>query len=197
MLLLQKDRSHSKELPRESSKRKEADRHHSKPHHRANNVEAELEANNNSDSDVGLVLTDQHVLLARGKKSLSNWIIDSGATCHICNDENQFKSIITLEKPMDIALGDGYMLKAEKQGTVEITVYSQNDIEGKCILHDVFYAPELSYCLLSVPKATERGAPITFNNIKCCIFNKKQQQLLKASRREDYTTSDVPVPLRK
>ena len=107
-------------------------------------------------------------------KSLSHWIVDSGATCHVCNDENQFESITTLEKPVDIALGDGYTLKAAKQGTVEITVYVQKDVEGKRILHDVIYAPELSYCLLSVPKATERGATVTFDNNKCCIVNKKQ-----------------------
>ena len=147
-------------------------RHHSKGlRHRANNVEAEIEGDN---SDIGLVLTNQRVLSV---KSLSNWIVDSGATCHVCNDESQFKSITTLEKPIDIALGDGYTLKAAKQGTVEIKVYVQKDVEGKCILHDVLYAPELSYCLLSVPKATERGATVTFDNNKCCIINKKQQQI--------------------
>ena len=47
-----------------------------------------------------------------------NWIVDSGATCHICNDCNSFVELHNLKKTLDVTLGDGHTLKAIKHGTV-------------------------------------------------------------------------------
>lgn len=114
--------------------------------HRVIKVEVKQHESSSSDSDVGLVVS--HVLSIGGSKSLSNWIVDSGATCHICNDISQFVSLSTLDKPMDITVGDGISLKAIKQGVVEVKVKLQGK-ERKCVLYDVLHVPELSYNLLS------------------------------------------------
>ena len=90
------------------------------PKHRVNKVEVERKESSDSDSDIGLVVS--HALSIEESKSLSNWIVDSGATCHICNNDSQFLNLNSLEKPMDITLGDGHSLKATKQGVVEIAV---------------------------------------------------------------------------
>ena len=44
-----------------------------------------------------------------------SWIIDSGATCHICNDR-QSVNFRPLRKPQDVTLGDGHALSAIETG---------------------------------------------------------------------------------
>ncbi len=46
----------------------------------------------------------------------NTWIIDSGATCHMCNDVSKFVKLHNLEKPEDVTLGDGHVvIKTLKQ----------------------------------------------------------------------------------
>ena len=149
--------------------------------HRVHKVEVKQTVSSDSDSDVGLVVG--HALSVGGSRSLSNWIVDSGATYHICNDDSQFVNLNTLEKPMDITLGDGYSLKAIKQGVVEMRIQLPDGKMSKCVLHDVLHVPELSYSLFSVSKATERKATITFNDLKCFIFNKKHKLVAEGTKR--------------
>ena len=79
----------------------------------------------NSDSDdMGLVV--KRALSVKGVLSQSQrkWIIDSGATSHICNNKDMFVQLFPLKHPVEIKLGDGHSLKATAQGTVSVrTVY--------------------------------------------------------------------------
>ena len=61
----------------------------------------------------------QHVLSAEVEMSpRGNWIVDSGATCHIWNDHNSFVELHNLKKTLDVTHGDYYTLKAIRHGTV-------------------------------------------------------------------------------
>ena len=61
----------------------------------------------------------QHVLSAGVEMSpRGNWIVDSGATCHIWNDCNSFIELHNLKKTLDVTLGDYHTLKAIRHGTV-------------------------------------------------------------------------------
>ena len=55
---------------------------------------------------------------ALSPSATNNWIIDSGATCHMCNDKTLFTSFESLEKPQEVSLGDGHVSKAAPQGVV-------------------------------------------------------------------------------
>ena len=46
------------------------------------------------------------------------WIIDSGATCHMCNDEYLFMDYESLKAPLNVKLGDGYEVDAIRSGSV-------------------------------------------------------------------------------
>ena len=70
-------------------------------------------------------------------KNISNWIVDSGATCHMCNDKSLFADIKDIEGTQDITLGDGYAVNATAKGTVELKMYLANGKSQKCRLHDV------------------------------------------------------------
>ena len=60
---------------------------------------------NSSDSEgCGLVAAQA---LSAGHTTQEQWILDSGATCHMCNKESMFTALQTLPTPMSVMLGDG------------------------------------------------------------------------------------------
>ena len=128
--------------------------------------------------DVGLVTA----LSALGSNQ-DEWIIDSGATCHICSNRNLFTDIHSLERPQDITLGDGHTLPAAEVGNVAVTlVYDDGGTRG-CQLHDVLYVPKLSYNLLSVTKATEAGKKVKFYSNSCQILDRDNKVVAVGTRR--------------
>ena len=150
--------------------------------HRVNTTEARSRDDNSDSDEVGLVI--RHALSAGvDYKSFGdrNWIIDSGATCHICHDHNSFVELNTLEKPLDVTLGDGHTLKAVGHGTV-ILILKSGCLTRKCKLNDVLYVPELTYNLLSVSKAVEKGITVTFNERGCVIKDTNQSLITVATK---------------
>ena len=102
-------------------------------------------------------------------------------TCHICRDCNSFVELNTLEKPLDVTLGDGRTLKAVGRGTV-ILILKSGCLTRKCKLNDVLYVPELTYNLLSVSMAVEKGMTVTFNDRRCIIKDTNQRLITVATK---------------
>ena len=61
---------------------------------------------------------DLVVTHALSVSATSNWIVDSGAMCHMCNDKKLSTSLKGLDKPQKVSLGDGHVSKATAQGVV-------------------------------------------------------------------------------
>ena len=91
----------------------------------------------------------------------SSWII--GASSHMCNDEQLFTKMETLKKPLEIALGDGHVVKSHQQGTVSLMMKLPGNESRKCNSRDVLYVPNLSYNLVSVSKAVKAGKIVEFD----------------------------------
>ena len=56
-----------------------------------------------------------HALSVGVANTSGSWIVDSGASCHVCNDKSQFANLSVLDKPIDNTIGDGFTLNAMKQ----------------------------------------------------------------------------------
>ena len=89
--------------------------------------------------------------------------MDSGATCHLCNDRSIFTVFNSLENPQEIVLGDGHTLDAVGVGDVVLNLVVDSKIK-KRRLRDVLYVPKLAYNLLSVSKATETRKKVKFSS---------------------------------
>ena len=132
---------------------------------KANNAEVKLgSSNNESESDA---LVAGCALAANATRD--TWIVDSGATCHMCNNDKLFTELRDL-RPLDVTLGDGHNLKASGKGTVLLQMSLHDGTMRKCSLNDVLYVPSLSYNLLSVSKAAEAGKTTRFNKTSCEIL---------------------------
>ena len=112
------------------------------------------ESSSSDDFDVGMVVVS-HALSSINSVERKEWIIDSGATCHMCNDFEIFQDLKNLgEDKHEIKVGDGYTLKAEGEGHIKLKVKGLNGF-SKCKLFNVLYVPDLSYNLISVSNIIE------------------------------------------
>ena len=99
-----------------------------------------------------------------GKRS--DWIIDSGASCHMTWEKELFHEYKELSGST-VKLGDGRTVEAMGEGTVKVSVYrgKLHTLSMKNVLH----VPELSCNLMSVRQITDRRFHITFKNDRCQI----------------------------
>ena len=104
--------------------------------------------------------------------SCTKWIIDSGATSHMCCNDKLFESLQPLQHPVKVSIGDGHELHAKGIGSVNLRV----NCDGKrssCHLRDVLYVPHLEYNLISISKAGQAGKVSRFDGSKCEIMTKE------------------------
>ena len=97
------------------------------------------------------------------------WIVDSGATCHMCSNKALLEDFVEFDETVDVMLGDGKVLHATGSGTVSVHTVLANGKLQECILHNVLLVPNLSYNLISVSKVTEAGKSISFEETQCNI----------------------------
>ena len=117
---------------------------------------------NSTDSEsIGLMI--QHAL----STARNQWIIDSGATCHMYNKKARFSSCQPLQTPTNVVLGDGRNLQAVGYGDIVLTMNLPHGKMENCTLHNVFLVPELAYNLLSAISASKKGKVTTFWETRC------------------------------
>ena len=108
-------------------------------------------------------------------KSEREWLVDSGATSHMCNNRNLFKQVRDLDSAETITLGDGRNLEVKSVGTVELEMLLPDGSSRSCSLQKVLYVPELAYNLVSVSRATEARKRVTFSKNGCEFSNEHGQ----------------------
>ena len=135
-------------------------------------------ARRDSDSE-NEALVVEHVLQAG---TMGNWIVDSGATCHMCSHRKLFSELHPLKQQTDVTLGDGNTLEVGGHGTVFLKMKLSDSSTRKSKLLDVLHVPGLSCNLLSVSKAAENGKVTKFNKDGCKILNSDNKLIAKAKK---------------
>ena len=77
-----------------------------------------------SDSESGFCThhLGEHALASVTEEEKKKWLVDSGASKPMCNDETQFKELTKLKTPERIKVGDGFYLTASLQGKIKLNV---------------------------------------------------------------------------
>ena len=132
------------------------------------------ERSSSGSESAGLVVS--HALSASSSREHNTLIVDSGATCHMCHDAQNLKD------PLEVVMGDGCTLTAAGKGYVTLGVTLPNGKTKTRKLHDVVFVPKLSYNLLSVSKAAQRGNITKFTKAGCYILDKEHNLIAKASK---------------
>lgn len=115
------------------------------------------------------------------------WLLDSGASEHMANNEKYFFDLERLKIPIQIAVAkDKQTLTATMSGNIKILYH------GTVItVNNVLYIPNLKFNLLSVSKLEEKGFAVMFSNGKATI-SRKNKVYLEAVRDEKLFVINVP-----
>ena len=100
-----------------------------------------------------------------------SWIVDSGATSHMCTSRELFTEYISFQNPGEVTVGDGRVLNVVCHGTVGLLMRLSGGKVKKCVLQDVLHVPDLSCNLVSVSKASEMGKVTEFDDSGCWFKN--------------------------
>ena len=122
----------------------------------------------------------------RTRDSEIEWLLDSGCTDHIMNDDRYFEKSITLEKPVNIYLGDNRHIKATKIGNV-VSYFNAFGTSNKVNISNVFYAKEMNANLISFGKLIDKNTIVAKEDTVKIIDKKgkiiavayKENQVLK------------------
>jgi hypothetical protein len=110
----------------------------------------------NSDSDGGfifMVRTSEYQLKSENENEIV-FIVDSGATEHIINNDKFFTTLQDLREPFSIAVAKKKTwVFATKRGNIMLI----SNLGVNRTLEDVLYCPEVPYNLLSVKQLQEKG----------------------------------------
>ena len=123
-----------------------------------------------------------HHALTTNTNEKRSWIVDSGATCHMCHDIDKFINMKKLDKAEDITLGDGHSVKVFGIGTVDLNVRVFDEKQQRCRLFETLYVPKLSYYLISVSKAFRSGKSFTFTESCCHLLDEKRNVVATSSK---------------
>jgi hypothetical protein len=94
-----------------------------------------------------------------------SWIIDSGASDHICSSLVHFDSYHSIA-PVQVRMPNGTTACANFAGTISLSQSFQ--------VHNVLLVPEFSLNLISVPRLTHNSQCIVlFDGVHCSILEKK------------------------
>ncbi|KAL6601292.1 hypothetical protein ACP70R_044512 [Stipagrostis hirtigluma subsp. patula] len=129
-------------------------------------------------SDVLSIFPDISVAIKRildmcsalDKKKLE-FVLDSGATHHICNDEKIMRNLknIKVEDQVTVASCDGTDFKAERMGSVVTKDFK---------LSQVGYTPQVPYNVVSVGQLASQGLLITTGNRQFNVYSIDEARLV-------------------
>ena len=95
-----------------------------------------------------------------------NWVIDSGATHHLCRNRHSFRNLKPLAKPVMVRLGDSSTIPAIAAGTIYLTLSQSSRI----VSIEAPFVPRLQVSLLSVSQLSIKHQ-IAFRNSTCSLEN--------------------------
>lgn len=96
------------------------------------------------------------------KARIIRWIVDSGCTDHMVNEDSFFVVQKTLETPYPVSLAEeGQAIVATKTGCISCMSYVDKK-EYRCDISGVLYAPGLRQNLLSVSRLEKAGFTVIF-----------------------------------
>ena len=128
--------------------------------------------------------------------NVSDWLIDSGASMHLCNNRRYFgNDTFKVLHDRNVVLGNNETIKVVGMGDVPVRItlsngrilmYSNNHKQSSTsnrvdvVIKDVLYVPDIAANLLSVAKITAHGAKVMFNGNECNLVGRSGEYIASA-----------------
>ncbi|KAF9424272.1 hypothetical protein HW555_000665 [Spodoptera exigua] len=109
----------------------------------------------------------------------TKWLVDSGASEHMCCDYELFNSYCSA-KGKSVIVGNGTQISVKGSGQVAVQVWNGNEWIDTTI-DNVLHVPELSTNLFSVNRATSKGYVIVTGENECKFY--KENKVMAVAKR--------------
>lgn len=126
---------------------------------------------------------------ASGHFQKAHWIVDTGASNHMCRDRDLFTAYSPSLSNKSVTVGNGNLCSVHGFGQMSLQVYD-GDKWIDTTIENVLFVPELKTNLLSVNCITDRGYVVVTDNEKC-KFLKQNKVCAVAYRNQDMYLLDV------
>ncbi|CEG38517.1 hypothetical protein PHYSODRAFT_325501 [Plasmopara halstedii] len=149
--------------------------------------------------DVGLiaVVATVHPVISLTAQATASpeptWTIDSGCTRHVTHESQWFSTISASNG--SITVGVKNQIPIEGIGKIELEVTDSKGTQRMLTLHDVLYAPELKFSLLSVPAAVKHDFRFSFDRKQCAVHTEPKFKInaMMATHADLYQFQAKPV----
>lgn len=111
--------------------------------------------------------SNESFLFIATESVVKGWILDSGATSHMCRTRNKFMEVSEVPE-QKVHLANGQTVEVAGKGTVELLV-QVGEKEHKVVLRDVLFVPELEVDLISVGRLIKLGYLVNFTGGSCKV----------------------------
>jgi hypothetical protein len=128
--------------------------------------------------DHGHTNTKGHVIRHNDKLTKDTWLGDTGASCHLTNDDSNMFDVQAVRSP--IKVGSGKSLMANKMGKKRVEVIQKSGSSGTFVLTEVKFVPGLFVNLFSIGKTLKNGFKIS--NKGCIISLQKGDSMISFDR---------------
>lgn len=98
----------------------------------------------------------------------STWIIDSGATIHMCNDSSVLENFI-FQQGHFVTISNGISIEIKGFGDLKFSILDRDNVQHAIILRNVAFVPQLMVNLISVRALTGTGATVSFTQLSCIM----------------------------
>ena len=101
---------------------------------------------------------------------LTNWILDSGATCHMNPEVTDFIPGSLEDTDKSIEDADRHHVNAKQKGSVRIQMFDDNRKTFVATLYNVLLAPDLCDRLFSIITLMNAGHTCLFHKGFCTVY---------------------------
>ena len=113
------------------------------------------------------------------------WIIDSGATIHMCHSLNLLTNV-KFHEGSSVIISDGRKIPIKGSGTLHFTIPDEFGLMHSITVENVAFVPDLTVNLLSVRGLASLGISIIFTENSCYIKHPKANILLATIYKSAY-----------
>ena len=100
---------------------------------------------------------------------LTNWILDSGATCHMTPEVSDFIPGLLEDKDKHIEVADGHYVTAKQKGQLRIKMCNNNEDTFIAAFHNVLLAPDRCNRLFSIITSMNLGHTCLLHKGFCTV----------------------------
>ena len=118
------------------------------------------------------------VLKEKRKENRSEWIVDSGASEHMCCNRDLFTKVDINHECKKVTVGNNNEIPVKGIGSVRFE--SSN---GQIVMQNVLFVPDLAFNLISVSATSRNGNQVIFKGNTCDIRGRNGKLLITASKK--------------